>query len=92
MLQENKARQIFRKTNISYPLVRIVTPILRFSPLLYYQRIIYFTFQRRIQNRVKLSLITSDYASVLPPFKRKTKNNDGNYDKDKNFLFLLEDS
>ena len=45
MFQENKARQIFRKTNISYPLIRtrfLETPVLRFALLAHYRRNIYF--------------------------------------------------
>ena len=55
LFQENKARQTFRKTNISYPLIRtrnvrffekfgvlcfLETPVLRFALLPYYQRIV----------------------------------------------------
>ena len=37
MFQENKSRQIFRKTNISYPLIRTPeTPVLKFVLLPYY--------------------------------------------------------
>ena len=38
VFQENKARQIFRKTNISHPLIRIRAPVLRFAILPYYWR------------------------------------------------------
>ena len=51
VFQENKARQIFRKTNISYPLIQtrtffgkfgvpcfLETPVLRFALLPYYRR------------------------------------------------------
>ena len=45
VLQENKARQIFGRTNISYRLIRtkfgvsccLETPILRFAPFPYYR-------------------------------------------------------
>ena len=43
VFQENKARQIFRKTNISYHLIRtrcfLETPGLRFALLPYYRQI-----------------------------------------------------
>ena len=45
VFQENKAHQIFRKTNISYPLIRsfslcfLGTPVLRFALFPYYRRI-----------------------------------------------------
>ena len=42
VFQENKARQIFRKTNISYPLIRVIsfikTPVLRFTLFPYYRQ------------------------------------------------------
>ena len=58
MLQENKARKIFRKMNISYPLISrkclffgkygvicfLVTPILRFAFLSYYRRSIVWLY------------------------------------------------
>ena len=55
VFQENKARQIFRKTNISYPLIRtrtffgkfgqlcfLETPVSRFALLAYYQIFLIF--------------------------------------------------
>ena len=39
VFQENKARQIFWKTNISYPLIRTCTLVLRFSLVSYYRGI-----------------------------------------------------
>ena len=67
--QEIKARQIFRKTNISYPLIRNVrfskTPVLRFALLLNYQRTTFgllFTTNSRI--RASSSLKSSEHFLV----------------------------
>ena len=67
--KKNKARQIFRKTNISYPLIRthtwesgvlcfLVTPILRFALLPYYRRYdlsYLFTTYCTLQTKIQFS-------------------------------------
>ena len=51
LFQESKARQNFRKANISYPLIRtpVETPVLRFALLPYYRRAV-SVFLKILQN------------------------------------------
>ena len=80
VFQENKAHQIFLKTNISYPLLPLPlfgkfgvvyfleATVLRLALLPYYGRVVIITFIKRLLNVIMLGIIAILQVSIIQAY------------------------